>query len=458
MAIEMNGLEVIDLQPTSFVAKLLGHRPKENAFLEIHNVVASLPIYHLAEDAVAACLSRYDTTHEEGKPRLLNIYSQVLDHFIKDLSISDDEVLQLRHLATIFKLTSDEVSQIHAAIVYPHYERAVQGALEDNELSKEEDALLDILCLKLMIPEEAANEIYKKHAVPIYNRAVNKALADRMLSPEEEAELARVAKSLKLSIQPDERSESILKRARRLWRIAQGELPILRVPINLQFNERCSASVEALHYEPGTISRGVSYSGFSTSYSAFGIRFLSGIINTQRLSSEALLHRGFGTLYFTNRRILFNGNSKTTQIYLGKIIGITFYSDGLRIEKETGKDQIFTFSGDMDMLRLIVDNLMTSYRESAPPKSARTGSTSHSSSRKKSSKPAVVEQEGFKSPYEVLEISVNAPIEEIKIAYRRMATLYHPDKVAHLAPEFREMAEKRMKEINKAYEALKTKK
>jgi hypothetical protein len=105
----MNGLEVIDLQPTGFLANLLGRRPKENAFLEIHNVVASLPIYHISEDAVTACLSRYGITREEAKSRLLNIYSQVLEHFIKDLSISDDEVEQLRHLATIFKLSSDEV-------------------------------------------------------------------------------------------------------------------------------------------------------------------------------------------------------------------------------------------------------------------------------------------------------------------------------------------------------------
>ena len=46
--------------------------------------------------------------------------------------------------------------------------------------------------------------------------------------------------------------------------------------------------------------------------------------------------------------------------------------------------------------------------------------------------------------------------EEIKIAYRKMASLYHPDKVAHLAPEFREMADNKMKEINTAYGTFKT--
>jgi DnaJ-domain-containing protein 1 len=38
-----------------------------------------------------------------------------------------------------------------------------------------------------------------------------------------------------------------------------------------------------------------------------------------------------------------------------------------------------------------------------------------------------------------------------------MASLYHPDKVAHLAPEFREMADRKMKEINTAYSSIKSK-
>jgi len=37
-----------------------------------------------------------------------------------------------------------------------------------------------------------------------------------------------------------------------------------------------------------------------------------------------------------------------------------------------------------------------------------------------------------------------------------MAQQYHPDKVATLAPEFRELAERRMKEINTAYDELQT--
>ncbi|HEY6365876.1 MAG TPA: DnaJ domain-containing protein [Candidatus Binatia bacterium] len=455
----MNGLEVIDLQPTGFLANLLGRRPKENAFLEIHNVVASLPIYHISEDALTACLSRYGITQEEAKSRLLNIYSQVLEYFIKDLSISDDEVEQLRYLATIFKLSSAEVSQIHTELVYPHYEKAVRHALRDRHLSNDERAALDDLCKKLRIPESAANEIYKKHAVPIYKETMRNALADEMLTPEEETELEEVLKALKLSIRFDEKLQSVLDRARRLWRLAQGELPVLSVPVTLQLNERCAADVEALHYEPRRVAEGIGYSGFSTSYGALGIRFRSGIMNTHRLSNQALRLRGAGTLYFTNRRFLFNGDSHSTSINLDTIASITFYSDGMRIGKEASKDQIFTFSGDIDMLRLIADSLMTTYRQETPPRSDKSTGTGRTgtSERKRTSSHKVIWQASAKSPYEILEIGVSASKEEIRIAYRKMASLYHPDKVAHLAPEFRDMANRKMKEINTAYGSIKSK-
>lgn len=59
-----------------------------------------------------------------------------------------------------------------------------------------------------------------------------------------------------------------------------------------------------------------------------------------------------------------------------------------------------------------------------------------------------------KTPYDILDIPPNADTDSIRLAYRRMAKLYHPDKVASLAPEFRDLAELRMKEINAAYQEL----
>jgi hypothetical protein len=61
---------------------------------------------------------------------------------------------------------------------------------------------------------------------------------------------------------------------------------------------------------------------------------------------------------------------------------------------------------------------------------------------------------GHRPPHEVLGVREGASREEIAEAYRDLAQLYHPDKVAALAPEFQDLAELRMKEINAAYRAL----
>lgn len=62
--------------------------------------------------------------------------------------------------------------------------------------------------------------------------------------------------------------------------------------------------------------------------------------------------------------------------------------------------------------------------------------------------------EKVKSAYQILGVEIGSPPEQIVAAYRQMAKMYHPDRVANLAPEFLELAEERMKEINAAYEVL----
>jgi hypothetical protein len=57
-------------------------------------------------------------------------------------------------------------------------------------------------------------------------------------------------------------------------------------------------------------------------------------------------------------------------------------------------------------------------------------------------------------PYTVLGIARDASPEEIKTAYRQLANKYHPDKVSHLGDEFTDIADRRFKEIQSAYDKL----
>ena len=69
-------------------------------------------------------------------------------------------------------------------------------------------------------------------------------------------------------------------------------------------------------------------------------------------------------------------------------------------------------------------------------------------------RPSVIDPE-LRSAFEILGISVTASADEIVSAYRNMAKMYHPDRLVNMAPEFTELAEERMKQINRAYELLK---
>lgn len=62
--------------------------------------------------------------------------------------------------------------------------------------------------------------------------------------------------------------------------------------------------------------------------------------------------------------------------------------------------------------------------------------------------------EAARTPYEVLGVEASASEEQVRVAYQRLVQQYHPDRVAHLAPELQELAERRTKQINEAYQAL----
>lgn len=53
--------------------------------------------------------------------------------------------------------------------------------------------------------------------------------------------------------------------------------------------------------------------------------------------------------------------------------------------------------------------------------------------------------------FEVLEVAPDAPLDEIRTAFKRQMRLYHPDKVSGLGVELQELATRKTQEINAAW-------
>ena len=59
-------------------------------------------------------------------------------------------------------------------------------------------------------------------------------------------------------------------------------------------------------------------------------------------------------------------------------------------------------------------------------------------------------------PYRELGVGRDATDAEIELAYRRLISQYHPDKVAGASPELRARAEKKASQLNTAYDRIRT--
>ncbi|WP_079499398.1 J domain-containing protein [Paraburkholderia hospita] len=68
--------------------------------------------------------------------------------------------------------------------------------------------------------------------------------------------------------------------------------------------------------------------------------------------------------------------------------------------------------------------------------------------------PAARQSDPIEDACRVLQLTRPFTSDQLRAAYRQRMSQYHPDKVSTLAPEFRELAESKSKEINRAFDLL----
>jgi envelope transporter Tic110 len=338
----MNGFEIAELSQPGVFARLLGRKSKQDAYLEIQNLLAITPIGDLPLDAISKILSRYRIRPAEAASALRDIYATVLRHFLPDVELSEAEVADLRRLRDLFGLTDQDILQIEEQIVHKRYRKSIRIALSDSQLSPKEKQTLETVAKQLRLPDSVAEEIRSASFKVLVQRAYDAALCDHRLSPAEEKELQALSENLGTTVSLDTASQAVLAHYRLLWRLEEGELPELTVAINLKRGEICHGMVAASHHEFRTTTKGVGYAGVTGRIRIMrGVYYRVGQLNVGRVTEEVLKLLDTGTLYLTSTRLLFDGSTKSATIARTKIIGFIIFSDGIQIEKDSGKDQFF---------------------------------------------------------------------------------------------------------------------
>jgi hypothetical protein len=157
----MNGLTVIDGERIRLMEELLHLSPAEKAFIEVSNLLATKPINQITGRALLKPLQENQVGFEVARPRLRILYAHVLQHFVLDRNLTDQEMSELDHLRDLLGLTQDDVDQVFTSVVHRTYEHLVLRSSEEDGPSGRLERLMK-LSKSLKIPEDTAREVLSR--------------------------------------------------------------------------------------------------------------------------------------------------------------------------------------------------------------------------------------------------------------------------------------------------------
>lgn len=349
-----------ELQSPGFFQRLFKTEPKENALVEVNNLLATKPVREIRPEEVEQISSKYKVDlHREFLPRLNELYLRYLKKCFGDNELTDEEVNDLNHLRNVLLLRDDAVEQMHNALGGEIYKKTYSEAISNGTLEKSKEAFLDKLQSNLRLPDGITEKISADCRTKFMEAQVGKMVEDRRVSPDEWEELNAIAKNLSVALTIDESSKANLEKFKLYWLIECGELPVKQVDINLQKSEVCYYSTYADWLENRTVTQRINYGGVGYRIKIMkGVYYRAGSVNVQRITSEQLLQIDRGSLYVTNKRIIFVGSKKNTNIPLAKILSVVPYSDGVGIEKDSGRSPILRVSTNADLLAMTLGRVI----------------------------------------------------------------------------------------------------
>jgi hypothetical protein len=349
-------IETHDLQNRTLGQKLFGGQQKINALYELRNLIAQSGIGSLSPQRVGELEHKYKVSFTKHlKEERVALFKEVLTVFLEDDDLSESEVADLSRLKSLLQLSDSEAAGIRDDAVKSRYGEVIKTAIEDGELSDAEKSKLKNMRERLSISDETAQQLYQVSASARVERFIAGAISDARLSPEEDAELKRLSEGLSVELEMDRATAKTLELYRTYWQIENGDVPTIDVDIRIQKSEQCYFSSPATWLELRKVTTRVNYGGPTMRIKIVkGIYWRAGSVGVQRVSEDVMKPIDTGTFYLTTKRIVFMGEKGNKTIQLNKILDFEVFSNGVQIEKETGRSPFLEFSTGSELFALLL--------------------------------------------------------------------------------------------------------
>lgn len=345
----------------SFCQKLFKQFPEENAVIELNNLLATKDFLHITQREVEDIENKYKLKlSTEFKLNLEEFYVVYLNHCLSDKILSDQEWNVLKHLKHILRLEDKAIRKLHAQVGEIMYKKSFQEAISDGRLSKEEEVFLNKLAETLELPKRLSDKISAEARSTFVENCVTHIIAGQRMSPIEEQELQAISRNLNVTLQLSEQTKEQLRKLKQYWAIENLDLQIIHPDIAIQKSEVCHMIIHHVNWhELRSAKQRTNYSGYTTSFKIAKDFYLrSGSHSSKSYSADTMKLIDTGTLYLTSKRIIFAGAKKNANIRIDKILNFTPYTDGVEIEKETGKSPMLHIHQHADIFCMTLERLL----------------------------------------------------------------------------------------------------
>jgi Chloroplast envelope transporter len=343
----------------SWVARLFRRRNPEAALAEIQNLLASHGLNALQPSDVSAILTARKVSGRGARTLARTLWARALREFARDDVLSNEEIAYLARLRAALGLAERDAQEMQTEFAQRRYGELLSEALTDERLSDEEWDRLNRLAESTGLSKEVRATTHGEGVRRIYETTLHAAVGDRRLSETEDRHLKELAQNLGVTTKYDAGTEALLQKFAYLWRIENGELPSITAPIALQKGEVCHLATQTAWHELRTRTVRVNYSGTTSRIRITkGLSFRVGSVTPQRVTRDEITPIDSGTVYVTNKRIIFDGQKKNATIRYGALLGIEVFSDAIKLEKATGRSPYLLLSGDIEIAAAIISEAL----------------------------------------------------------------------------------------------------
>lgn len=329
---------------------------RENAVVEINNLLASEKLLDVKIDDIQRIAHKYKINiKKDFRDEWFKLYKTYLKHCLTDRFLSEDELLDLRHLKSLLILTDKEISNLHNEIAAEIYREEMDVALFDGKIEEHEKDFLKKLQSDLKISDELCEKIFLESAQDMVRKFVNLISLDKRLDPQEEHDLEELKKNLNIDIQFSESSLETLMKYKLFWLLENQGVPEMKLDIKLEEDEKGYYSLEGEWLERENEVKLLSEDNLELRIKiAKGIYWTLLNLKEIKINDPKWESKGLSNIYITSKRIIFSSPAGSRTIPLKKILDLKPHLNGIEIIGFQEPMIMLNFHKNVDVVMMIL--------------------------------------------------------------------------------------------------------